>query len=102
MPSVPGSAYIDMKPDWVCKILSPTTRAKDVGPKCEVYARIGVGHLWYVDPPALTRENFELRDGRWILGPAFRNAEPVRSAPLADVAFTVDALWPGRASDLSI
>jgi Uma2 family endonuclease len=101
MPSVPDSAYIDMAPDWVCEILSPSTRAKDIGPKREAYARIGVGHLWHVDPPALTLETFELRDGRWIVGPTFRNAEPVRAAPFADVAFTVDALWPGRASDLS-
>ena len=37
-------------PDWVCEILSPSTAARDLGPKLRTYHRHGVGHVWIVDP----------------------------------------------------
>jgi Uma2 family endonuclease len=97
MPVTPEGAFIDLVPDWACEILSTSTRAKDIGPKRETYARIGLGHLWHVDPSAQTLETFVLEDGRWVVGPTFRAAEPVRAAPFAEIAFPLDALWPGRA-----
>jgi Uma2 family endonuclease len=41
---------VRVRPDWVCEILSPSTAARDVGPKLRTYHRHGVGHVWIVDP----------------------------------------------------
>jgi len=99
LPTVPDCPFIDIAPNWVCEILSPSTRAKDVGPKRETYARVGVNNLWHVDPSVLTLETFELQAGRWLVGPTFRDSEPVRAAPFADVEFALDALWPERTAE---
>lgn len=39
-------------PDLVAEVLSPSTRANDLGPKREVYERVGVVELWLIDPDA--------------------------------------------------
>ena len=43
-------AYIDIPPDWVTEILSPSTQRADRTDKLAIYAEFGVGHAWYLDP----------------------------------------------------
>lgn len=45
---------VDVIPDLVVEVLSPSTRANDLGPKREVYMRSGVRELWLADPDART------------------------------------------------
>lgn len=44
----PGA--LDTVPDLVVEVLSPATRANDLGAKRERYLFAGVGELWLVDP----------------------------------------------------
>ena len=44
MPTCPKTAYTTLVPDWVCEILSPSTRGLDLEAKRPVYAREGVRH----------------------------------------------------------
>ena len=64
MPDYPDTAYVSLPPDWVCEVLSASTRRLDLQEKRPVYAREGVGHLWLVDPVDRTLEAFELHDGQ--------------------------------------
>ena len=48
-------------PDLVVEILSPTTEARDRGPKMKAYARFGVREYWIVDPTAQVIEVYRLR-----------------------------------------
>jgi len=41
-------------PDLVIEVLSPSTRANDLGVKRELYMRSGVRELWLADPDAHT------------------------------------------------
>jgi Uma2 family endonuclease len=66
MPKAPGKRAIRMVPDWVCEILSPTTRRHDLVDKMPYYAKIGVPHAWLVDPEARTVNVHRLEAGRWI------------------------------------
>ncbi len=43
-------AHIHGAPDIVAEILSPCTRARDLGPKSERYRSCGVREFWVVDP----------------------------------------------------
>lgn len=43
-----------MVPDLVVEVLSPATRANDLGAKRELYLGAGVGELWLTDPDAAT------------------------------------------------
>ena len=45
-----GWGAIGVVPDLVAEVLSPATRANDLGPKRGLYMRGGVRELWLVDP----------------------------------------------------
>lgn len=62
MPKVPKTAAFTLAPDWICEVLSSSTRADDRDEKLPFYARAGVSHAWLVDPEARTLEAF-VRDG---------------------------------------
>ena len=93
MPQFPDIAWTVLAPDWVCELLSPSTRKLDLEEKRPVYAREGVGHLWLVDPAARTLEAFALEEGGWRPAGGVRGAGPVSLPPFEAVAFPLDALW---------
>ena len=94
MPEFPETAFVTLAPDWVCEVLSPSTRDLDRHGKRQVYGREGVGHLWFIDPAARDLEAFELRDSEWVLVATARNDDPVSIPPFEAITFPLDALWP--------
>lgn len=94
MPEPPDEAFFTLAPDWVCEILSPSTRKLDLEGKRPIYAREGVGHLWFVDPAARTLEAFWLEGGTWTPAGVARGDEPVSLPPFEAVTFPLGALWP--------
>ena len=101
MPEYPDVAYFTLVPDWVCEVLSPSTRAVDQGPKRAIYAREGVAWLWFIDPDVHTLEAFELRDGQWVLLETLTGNDPVSLPPFEAISFSLGDLWPdsGQNSD---
>ena len=98
MPEYPDAAYFTVAPDWVCEVLSPSTRRLDQGGKRDLYAREGVRHLWFVDPDARTLEAFELREVHWLLLTTLVEDAPVSLPPFEAITFPLDALWPDAAA----
>lgn len=94
MPAEPETAFIEVRPDWVCEILSPSTRRLDLGPKRRIYAEAGTDHLWLLDPDERTLEAFSLSDGRWLLLNTVVGGETVSLAPFDAVSFPFDDLFP--------
>ena len=94
MPDYPDTAYVSLAPDWVCEVLSPSTRRLDLHGKRPVYAREGVGHLWLVDPLDRTLEAFELRDGHWVLIAGAKDDDPISIRPFDAITFSLGDLWP--------
>ena len=94
MTALPDTAYFPLAPDWVCEVLSPSTRRLDLHGKRPVYAREGVGHLWLVDPADRTLEAFELREGQWVLIGTAKDDDPVRVRPFDAITFSLGDLWP--------
>ena len=97
MPQYPDTAYVTLAPDWVCEVLSASTRKVDLLEKRPLYAREGVGHLWLVEPTDRTLEAFELREGEWVLIASAKDDEPVRIRPFDAITFSLGDLWPYRA-----
>jgi len=93
MPEFPDTAYFTLTPDWVCEILSPSTRRIDLYKKRPIYAEQGVRHLWFIDPVARGLEAFELRDGEWVLIATMDGTGDVAVAPFDAIAFPLAALW---------
>ena len=94
LPDFPTAAYSTLAPDWVCEVLSPSTRKLDLHAKRPVYAREEGPHLWLVDPMDRTLEAFELRDGEWVLIATAKDDEPVQVRPFEAVSFSLGDLWP--------
>ena len=94
MPEYPDTAWVTLAPDWVCEVLSASTRRLDLHGKRPIYAREGVGHLWLVDPVDRTLEAFELREGEWVLIGSAKDDEPVTIRPFDAITFSLGDLWP--------
>ena len=94
MPEYPQAAYVTLAPDWVCEVLSESTRRYDLHEKRPIYAREGVAHLWLVDPTDRTLEAFELHDGQWLLIASAQADEPVSIRPFDAITFSLGDLWP--------
>ena len=94
MPEYPETAYFTLAPDWVCEVLSSSTRAMDQGKKRDIYAREGVAHLWFVDPDVRTLEAFELREGQWVLLKTLTDNDSVSLPPFDAISFSLGDLWP--------
>ncbi len=99
MPIYPDTAFFEIAPNWVCEILSPSTRNIDLTVKRDVYAREGVSHLWFVDPDIRTLEAFALHNGQWTLIASLGNDQPVSVPPFDAISFSLGALWPDTGID---
>lgn len=66
MPYLPKGNHIEVVPDWVCEILSPSTASKDLEVKMPLYAHYGVQHAWLIDPVEQTVEIYRLDDSTWV------------------------------------
>jgi len=93
LPEAPEAAYLELAPDWVCEVLSPSTRALDRGAKLKVYAEHRVGFAWFVEPLEKLVEVLELD------GPTYRIVQTVegdagaRLRPFDAIEFPLGVLW---------
>ena len=94
MPGLPDTAYFTLAPEWVCEVLSSSTRKVDLHEKRPIYAREGVAHLWLVEPMDRTLEAFELHDGQWLLIASAKDDDPVSIRPFDAITFGLGDLWP--------
>lgn len=95
----PDVRPIDVVPDWVCEILSPSTASRDRVYKRHLYARHGVRHYWLVDPEARTLEALALRDGQWVDVGTYDDEATARVPPFEAVELTIGRLFLPRASE---
>ncbi|RKH08681.1 Uma2 family endonuclease [Corallococcus sp. CA053C] len=96
MPRILDVAAFTLAPDWVCEVLSPSTRTLDREAKLPVYAREGVRHVWLMDPLSLTLEVFALMDGRYTALLTHTGTTPVRAVPFDAVALDLPFIWDAQ------
>lgn len=93
MPRLPDTAWFETAPDWVCEILSPSTARDDRTEKMPLYSRMGVFHLWLVDPVLRILEAYENQQGRWLLLQTQANDAQVAIPPFEVVEWGLGGLW---------
>jgi Uma2 family endonuclease len=93
MPTAPTTAAIELPPDWVCEVISPSTAKLDRQWKMAVYARVAVRDLWLVDPIARTVEVFRLTGDGWNLAGVHGDDAKVRLEPFAEVELDLARWW---------
>ena len=102
MPRLPSEAYFSVAPDWICEVLSPSTKRLDRMKKFPRYGKHGVAHAWFVDPDERSLETYSLFRERWQLGDLAGDDERLRVAPFDAIELELGLLWeptPPAAAD---
>ncbi len=90
---------IRVVPDWICEVLSTSTRRHDLRIKRPFYARMGVTHLWVVDPDAYVVTSSVLENGRWSELGVWSDEADARIPPFDAVEINVADWWAGSPRD---
>lgn len=85
---------IDVVPDWICEILSPSNAAVDRVTKRSLYAAAGVRFDWIVDPAERTLEALALSGATWTDVGAYDDGAIARVPPFDAVELEVSRLFP--------
>src|SRR5690606_25401804 len=93
MPVVPDLTVFELRPDWVCEALSPSTARLDRGRKREIYAEAGVPHLWYADPVHHTLEVLVLDGASYRVTATAGDHERGRFPPFESIELLLARLW---------
>jgi Uma2 family endonuclease len=93
MPELPKDRSIQLAPDWVCEVLSPSTRSYHFLIKRPFYARCQVRYLWEVDPQAQILTVSKLENGRWVDFGAFSTEDDARLEPFEVVPSSIQSWW---------
>jgi len=85
---------IDVRPDWICEVLSPSNAAHDRITKRHLYAEHGVPFYWIVDPDARTFEALRLHEGAWMDAGSFDHTATARVPPFEAIELEIGRLFP--------
>ena len=99
MPELPGDEPIRLVPDWVCEILSKTTRRHDQLIKMPYYAEVGVPCSWIVDLEARVLTAQRLESHHWVTLGTYGDETEARIAPFDAVPLDVANWWPPAPGD---
>jgi Uma2 family endonuclease len=97
LPALPDRPWLDLAPDWVCEVLSPSTERADRGRKLRAYAAAGVAHAWLVKPTDRTLEVLRLHDAAWTIVGVWEDSAVVRVEPFEAMELELGRLWVGPA-----
>lgn len=93
MPNGP-KGRIRVVPDWICEVLSPSDRKYDMTIKRQLYAEVGVQHLWYIDADLRTLTVSRLHEGRWLEIGVYSDSDRVRAEPFEAAEIDLSEWWP--------
>lgn len=93
LPAIPDVLYLELAPDWVCEVLSPSTERHYRGRKLRIYAREGVGHVWFLNPSTQTLEIFRLAGRTWQLVDVHSGDASVIAEPFEAISLPLSSLW---------
>jgi Uma2 family endonuclease len=93
LPKIEDKPFIELAPDWICEVLSPSTVQTDRKLKMPIYAQAGVTHLWLMDPIAQTLEAYVLENTRWVLLATYAGDESARIPPFDAMELSLRTLW---------
>ncbi|GAB4203314.1 MAG: hypothetical protein OHK0013_17380 [Sandaracinaceae bacterium] len=85
---------IDVMPDWVCEVTSPSNARHDRVTKAKLYLAAGVPSLWLVDPDTRVLEALVREGERWLEAGRFSDGDVVRIPPFEAVELDVARIFP--------
>ncbi len=95
LPDEQDHNWIDVIPDWVCEVISPSTAKIDRTKKMSLYGVYEVPYVWLIDPNTKTLEAFKLQEGKWMLLGSYADEEEVSIEPFSELKLKLSRLWGG-------
>lgn len=93
MATPPNAAAIELAPDWICEVISPSTGGLDRIRKMRLHAKAGVRRAWQLEPLERSLEVFRLEGGAWVAAQGWLGNERVRAEPYDAIELELEALW---------
>jgi len=93
MTALPKTPAIELPPDWVCEVLSPSTARYDRRNKMTIYEREKVAHVWLVDPLNRTLEVFQLQGEHMGAATVYGGNDKAAVEPFASVELDLSRWW---------
>jgi Uma2 family endonuclease len=89
---------IDVAPDWICEIVSPSNAAHDRVRKRRLYAEHGVAFYWLLDPLERTLEALRLEPAScaWMEIGSYDETSLAEIAPFDSIEIAVARFFPPR------
>jgi len=91
--ALPDTPVIDLTPDWVCEILSPSTFDLDLRRKLPAYARHRVSWLWLVDTAQRSLEVLVRESGTWAAHGSYHGDDLVHAEPFDAVGIEWSSIF---------
>ena len=85
---------IDVTPDWICEIVSPSNAAHDRVQKRHLYAQNQVSYFWIIDPAARILEALRLEGKHWLEVGSYDDQAIVSIPPFEQVELDIGRLFP--------
>lgn len=93
MPTPPLGHKVEVVPDWICEIFSPSTKSTDREEKMPLYAFYKVQFAWLIDPKTHTLEAYHLVDSAWKPLGIYRDDDTVAVEPFDAIVVHLSDLW---------
>lgn len=92
-PSRPRGFPVELLPDWICEILSPSNASHDTVTKLRTVHREGVPYYWLLDPRASTLTVMRWAEAGYTTVLAAKREEKVRVEPFDAIEIEVGVLF---------
>ncbi|MCB9762752.1 MAG: Uma2 family endonuclease [Alphaproteobacteria bacterium] len=94
MPVFQDRPQLDLRPDWVCEILSPTSVKHDLVAKRRGYHRAAVPWYWLADPANATLTALRWEPAGYVLHAVATLLETAYLPPFEAAALPMQAIFP--------
>lgn len=92
LPQIPAGRPVELRPDWICEILSESNRNVDTVKKVRRYHQAGVPHYWILDPIDRTLTVYRNGPEGYVVALAAEAGERVRAEPFDAIELSVAQL----------
>ena len=92
-PARPTGMPVNLLPDWICEVVSPSNANDDTVKKLRLYHRVAVPHYWLVDPRDSTVTVMRWSADGYVTVMRAERGEVVRAEPFEAVELVVGTLF---------
>jgi Uma2 family endonuclease len=92
-PEQPKGMPVELMPDWMCEILSPSNASNDTVKKLRLYHRAGIRHYWIADPQEATLTVMRWSAEGYITVLSAERHEKVRAEPFDAIELFVGSMF---------